>query len=163
MKQLFLILIILIVATSCSEKEKQKDPIIITPTAEVNPEKASQILTTTCYTCHSPSASEDARLAPPMEAIKRRYMMTYSNEKEFVEAITTFTVNPNEEASLMRGAVDRFGVMPIQSFKEEDMRAVATYIYQNELPQPAWFEDHFNQMHPDSGMKMRMRKQHMMD
>lgn len=159
MKYLFLPILLFLMVSSCTKYEPEENKVEVS-SLEQTPDydKAKQILTTTCYTCHSPTAGEQGRLAPPMEAVKRRYKMAYSTEKEFIEAITSFAVTPTEDASLMRGAVDRFGVMPLQNFKEEDIRAVATYIYQNELPQPEWFEDHFNQMHPDSGMKMRMRK-----
>ncbi len=153
----------LMIWSGCTTNEPEQNTVEVSSLHQLpDLDKAEQLLNTTCYVCHSPTAGENARIAPPMEAIKRRYQMAYSSEENFVEAITSFTVDPSEEASLMRGAVDKFGVMPVQNFKEEDMRAVAKYIYQNDLPQPEWFEGHFKQMHPDSGMKMRMRKRNMM-
>lgn len=164
MKYSLITILALFLVISCTKKEQDQDMTVeVSPITQLpDTEKAQQLLNTTCYVCHSPSAGMNARIAPPMEAVKRRYQMAYSSEKDFIEAIISFTVNPGEDSSIMPGAVDKFGVMPVQNFKEEDMRAVAKYIYQNELPQPEWFEGHFRDMHPDSGMKMRMRKRNMM-
>jgi hypothetical protein len=37
--------------------------------------------------------------------------------------------------------------MPKQDFKEDDLTKIASYIYDNEIETPEWFEDHFQQKH----------------
>ena len=107
-----------------------------------------------CYICHSPeSSSHDEIIAPPMAAIKMRYKMSYKNEQEFVDAIVAWTMNPMQENALMRGAVDRFKVMPKQLFDENEMRKLAVYMYQNDLSEPTWFAAHQKEMHAKGGKR----------
>lgn len=103
-----------------------------------------------CHSCHAPaSLSHDDIIAPPLLAVKRRYLVSYPEKQAFVKAVSSFALAPEENAALMRGAVRRFGVMPKAPFTEAQLRAVAEYIYENELPQPDWFDEHFQQEHPD--------------
>jgi hypothetical protein len=82
-----------------------------------------------------------------MAAVKLRYSRSYKNKDEFVEAMVSWTLNPDKEKVLMRGAVDKFQLMPKQAFNEEDMIKVATYIYENKLEEPTWFAAHEKEMH----------------
>ena len=41
--------------------------------------------------------------------------------------------------------LDVFGVMPMQAFPEETIEKIADYMYDFEIDQPEWFEDHFNE------------------
>ncbi len=109
--------------------------------------EAYQLLSTQCYICHSiNSTSHDALIAPPMVAVKKRYSRLYNTKDEFVNAYSKWALNPNKEDAIMFGAVTQFNVMPKQNFKEEDIRKIATYIFENELEQPAWFEEHQKEM-----------------
>ena len=58
-----------------------------------------------------------------------------------------FLIEPSEEKAIMFGAVERFDVMLPMAYSESDLNAVATYIYQFELEQPDWFEEHYQEMH----------------
>ena len=49
----------------------------------------------------------------------------------------------------MYGAVNRFKIMPYIKFEEKDLRRIGAYLYDNEVEQPAWFEEHFKEMHPN--------------
>jgi mono/diheme cytochrome c family protein len=154
------LLIVVMIFGACSNQK----PEVKTESAEhvVSAEeliKAEQILSTGCYVCHSPTAPENGRLAPPMEAVKRRYSMAEKTEADFVKAIVGFASNPTMDASRMPGAVNQFGVMPPLAYSEAELTAIATYIYRNELPKPDWFEDHYNEMHPGNGMGGGMRMQ----
>jgi len=40
---------------------------------------------------------------------------------------------PKEENARIYGALQQFEVMPKQSFKEEDLKKTAAYIYDNEI------------------------------
>jgi len=114
--------------------------------------EAYQLLKNQCYACHSPvSSSHDVIIAPPMAAVKLRYGRSYSSKDEFVEALVSWTMNPNKEKALMWGAVDKFQLMPKQAFVESDMRKIASYIYDNELEEPEWFAAHEKEMHAKGG------------
>lgn len=114
------------------------------------------MLNTQCYICHSISAvSHDALIAPPMVAVKKRYLRIYNTKEEFVNAFSKWALDPNENDAIMRGAVSQFNVMPKQIFKEEDVRKIATYIFENELERPKWFEEHEKEMHGGNGRGMK--------
>ncbi|HEY9220405.1 MAG TPA: c-type cytochrome [Lutibacter sp.] len=160
MKPIILIqAILLFFFVGCSEK-KQDTSVKI---AEANIPAQIQsdgytLLKNNCYACHSVTTkSHEEIIAPPMIAIKRRYKMNYNSKEEFVNAISNWALNPTKEHALMRGAVMQFNVMPKQAFKQEDIEKIAEYIYDNELEKPEWFQNHFNEQHPN-GMGMGMRK-----
>ncbi len=138
---------------SCSEKKK-------TPRVEDNNFSSNllkgatgeELIKTHCYACHSPiSPSHDAIIAPPMAAVKMRYSRIYATKDEFVDAVVSWTMDPKPEKSLMRGAVDKFKQMPKQEFKEDDMRKIATFIFDNKLQAPEWFAAHEKEMHATRG------------
>ncbi len=118
------------------------------------------LLKNNCYACHSVTTkSHDEIIAPPMIAVKRRYQNQYTTKEGFVEAVVNWVKNPTEEKSLMRGAVQRFKVMPKQTFKEDDLKKIVAYIYDTEIEQPAWFEAHFKEQHGNRGKGMGMQSQ----
>ena len=45
----------------------------------------------------------------------------------------------------MFGAVKRFGVMPKTPYPEETIKQIADYMFDFDIEQPEWFEDHFNE------------------
>jgi len=148
-KALLFIPFLFIVLTYCSKSDTKS--------------KANQTVTyeqvktqlTYCYSCHNPNApTHDDILAPPFAAVKTRYMMSYSDKDLFVNAVSSFAGNPDADKALMRGAVTQYGVMVKAPFTEDELKQVATYIFENELPEPAWFNDHQKQMHGTNGMGM---------
>jgi cytochrome c553 len=115
---------------------------------------------TFCYSCHSPTAEMDMRMAPPMVAVKMHYNREYNNEEDFVNAIWEFTKEPDENKALMKGAISKFGLMPYVPYKEEDIKAIASYIYNNELEKPEWFDDHVKEKHGNKEHKKGKRQGH---
>jgi len=94
-----------------------------------------------------------------MAAVKMRYSRRFDSKDEFVDAMVSWTMNPEKEKALMRGAVDKFKLMPKQAFKEEDMLKIASYIYENKLEEPSWFAAHQKEMHGNAnGMRQGMIK-----
>jgi len=158
MKTIYIIAVITLVLASCN-KTKQDTVSKVEPVA-VNTMKVEQsedytLFKNNCYACHSViSASHDEIIAPPMEAVKRRYQKSYTSKETFVEAFVNWSKDPKEENALMRGAVQQFKVMPKQVFNETDLKKIAVYIYDNEIEQPEWFEAHFKEEHGggDNGM-----------
>jgi len=100
-----------------------------------------KLLKTYCIACHSPSASHDNRLAPPMIAIKKHYTRGNISKSEFIISIQEVIKNP-EEKGKMYGAINRFGPMPKASYPDGTISIIADYIYDNEIDQPKWFEGH---------------------
>lgn len=105
-----------------------------------------QLLIQKCYVCHGPTASHDNRLAPPMTAVKMHYIKSESTKDSFKAAIWNFVSNPSQEEAKMRGAVRRFGVMPKQAFNKEEILQIAAYMFDTNLAEPDWFEDHKKEM-----------------
>ena len=110
--------------------------------------EAQQLVTNNCYSCHSPSSSShDEIIAPPMIAVKTRYLKEYNSEKDFVDAIVSYAKNPSKLKTLMKGAVNKFGVMPQQNFSKKDLQKIAKYIYNNPIKEPEWFKGNFEKEH----------------
>jgi cytochrome c553 len=110
--------------------------------------EVQQLVTNNCYSCHSPSStSHDEIIAPPMIAVKTRYLKEYNSEKDFVDAIVSYAKNPSKLKALMKGAVSKFGVMPKQNFSNRDLQKIAKYIYTNTINEPEWFKSHFKNEH----------------
>ena len=152
---------ILLFMVSCETiKEDNAQNIVLSTDSKIILDQSESYLLfkNNCYACHSVlSKSHKELIAPPMEAIKRRYVMNYNNREEFIEAIVKWVQEPNEKSALMFGAVQQFKVMPKQEFIEEELFKIAAYIYDNEIEQPEWFQAHFNQQHNSKGRGKSMR------
>lgn len=99
---------------------------------------------THCYVCHSPNAAEnEGRIAPPMVAIKAHYMENDASKEKFVAEIVAFTTHPTEDKAKLNGAVKRFGVMPSQKFPEGVVEQIAEFMYEYQIEEPSWFNDHW--------------------
>ena len=152
MKKILFLALTAVIFTSCKKNEttplKTEDSGQLVAEVEKPVSDGYELLKNKCYICHNPqAASHDALIAPPMLAVKNRYKMSYKTRQEFVDAVTAWAMDPKKENALMRGAVNQFNVMPKQVFNEEEVRKIAAYMYENELERPAWFEEHFEQMH----------------
>ena len=144
----------MLLVVACKEEKKESASLIkeIEIVESKQDSIAYNMLKTKCYICHSITApSHDNIIAPPFEAVKRRYTMQFKSKEDFVNAVTKWTLNPTKENALMRGAVMQFNVMPKQNFKEEEIRKIASYVYDNKLETPEWFEVHEKEMHDEDG------------
>lgn len=112
-------------------------------------------LETKCNLCHSLTAGESERIAPPMIAVKKNYMNSTTSKEEFIALFTDFVKDPTNEKALMSGAINKFGVMPKQAFPEDEVLAIANYLYDYQIETPAGFEKHWNKEH--GGKKFRQR------
>ena len=101
-----------------------------------------KLMETYCYTCHDLKNSEQNRLAPPMIAVKKHYLFENSSKEDFIKDIQNWIANPTQENAKMFGAVRRFGVMPKQPFSEEIINQIADYMFDNDIEEPEWFEEH---------------------
>ena len=147
MKNLILFTLLLFALVSCNNEKKSSTQATLsnTKTAEQQ-EEAYTLFKNTCYACHSiTSKSHDEIIAPPMIAVKKRYLMANPQKEDFVNAIVNFSKEPTEQKALMFGAVQQFKVMTNLNYKEEDLKKIATYIYENDIEKPVWFDAHFNE------------------
>jgi len=152
-KALLFIPFLFIVLTYCSKSDTKTKANRTVSYEQV------KIQMTYCYSCHNPNApSHDDILAPPFAAVKKRYMMSYTDKDAFVNAVSSFAGKPEVDKALMRGAVTQYGVMVKAPFPEEELKLVAAYIFDNEIPEPAWFNDHQKQMQGANGMGNGMGK-----
>jgi mono/diheme cytochrome c family protein len=87
-----------------------------------------------CYSCHSPEMTGQQRLAPPIQMVKMHYMRDFETKEAFVDAIAEWVSEPSEGKSIMPGAVNRFGLMPPYPISDEDVRLIADYLYDTDLP-----------------------------
>ena len=149
-KNLTVIAFVLFSLISCTEGNgDSKEEIKPLDKAESERKKEGLVLLKKyCYACHSPySSTHDNIVAPPMAAVKMRYQRMYKTKVDFVTAVVKWTEEPKKEEAIMKGAIDRFGVMPKQIFDTEDLLKIATYIYENKLEEPEWFAAHAEEMH----------------
>ncbi len=128
---------------ACSNDSSKNASTDNTSVTEADLAKGFQLLETNCFSCHSPNATMDNRIAPPMFGVKTHYVGDGVSREKFVADIVAYINNPTEENSKMPGAVKRFGLMPKMSFSEEQITAIANYLYVTELEKPGWFDAHY--------------------
>jgi mono/diheme cytochrome c family protein len=144
MKYLMLLVSFGVLFISCNHLEKQEYKEITAFKAISEQSKdGKKLMEQKCYVCHSPNATMQDRLAPPMIAVKRHYVDDDSTKEQFAEAIWKWVEKPAIENSKMKGAVRRFGVMPYQPFEKSEIESIANYMFDNDIEQPEWFDEHF--------------------
>lgn len=102
--------------------------------------KALRIISTTCFTCHSPEREIDhkARTGPPIYKIRPHYIREGITREEFVAEISDFLKEPTEEKAKLKGAIRNFGLMPRMPLPEDDIRMIAEYLYDNDFTAEQW-------------------------
>ena len=144
MRRVLILVFLSIVLVGCNNsKTKELSAFEIQKLANKHPGK--KLMETHCYVCHSPNASHDDRIGPPMIAIKQHYISEETTKENFIADMQAWIENPNEEDARMHGAVRRFGVMPKQAFPKETIEQISDYMFDFEIEQPEWFEDHFQE------------------
>ena len=119
--------------------------------ASYNEVQVAAYVRSQCYTCHSYTAPEKAgRVAPPLVAVKAHYLQIFPSRKEFINGLSHFVLHPSTEISQMKGAISRFGLMPIQAYQDSMIARVAAYMYDYKLEEPSWFAAHWQDMNGES-------------
>lgn len=148
---IYIITILFIISCGNSKKKSEATVLPIPKTTQVvakKVDKGYKYMKTYCYACHNPHAkSHDVLIAPPMEAIKRRYSKEFKSKKEFSDAITNWVLNANDKDALMLNAVKKFGVMPKLPFPKSHLDEISNFMFDNELEKPSWFEEHASEKH----------------
>lgn len=148
----------LITIFSCQKKEDLKT-IENNSITEVDVLEGKKLMETYCYVCHSPIAAENqGRIAPPMVAIKARYIDREAYKRdEFIKNVAAFVTNPTEDKALMFGAVKKHGLMPKQAFPAGSIEKIAAFMFDYQIEEPEWFKAHWqghgNEKWKQSGKK----------
>ncbi len=80
---LFTLFVLLLVSCQNEKNEFQPIPVEESVVAITNEHEGKKLMETHCYLCHSPNAAENqGRIAPPMVAIKARYIDKEGYNKE---------------------------------------------------------------------------------
>ncbi len=157
MKNILILLFGVLFLISCTGRESEKQSEVKTEqNAEVKKLTAKEKFETMCGICHWQKMPEKP-VAPPVYNVRRRYLMQYPNEEQFVDAVSKWVEKPEHEKALLHGAVERFNVMPKLGYSKEDVKEIAAYIYKTEFPMPKGM----GKMHRGQGRggKGRMGKQ----
>lgn len=158
------IILIFIVSTfiSCQNSKKEvytAQTDLFHGSFNSNEHPGKKLLEQNCYACHNPTTNEKDRIAPPMIAIKKHYISSTTTKSEFKTALQKWIKNPNEKDAKMYGAVRRFGVMPKTPYPEETIDQIADYMFDHDIEQPEWFEDHYKKERRGMGKGKRMGMQ----
>lgn len=141
-KLTYLFVIILLVTISCKNDKKSQTETSL-HTMNQNDSIGKLLFEQKCIACHGfEGKTEEQMIAPPMYAVKRRYLRETSDEEKFTELMRNWVKNPVEEKSLMTQAKDTLGIMPHLNYSEDDISKIVQYIYDTEMPKPDWFDAH---------------------
>lgn len=159
-KKVILLASIVTLLMSCNKTSKEKNVDITALNTNnaiiatnLNDSTGYTLMKNNCYVCHNPNAtSHDAIIAPPFKAVKMHYKREYNTKENFVNAMVNWVQNPDEDKALMFGAVKRFNVMPKLPLPTKDLEIIASYIYDNDVEEPEWMEEHMKEM-KGKGMK----------
>jgi len=113
--------------------------------ATVSALQGKKLMEQKCYLWHSPTApQEEGRVGPPMIAVKAHYQQEFSERQVFIDSMAAFVLEPNQNRVKLKGAARRFGLMPKATCNEEEIKKIAAYLYDYQIKEPEWFEEHWN-------------------
>ncbi|MEE9444829.1 MAG: Spy/CpxP family protein refolding chaperone [Cocleimonas sp.] len=117
-------------------------------------EEGEKLYKTHCAACHGSLGGMDMtkRIAPPIAAVKMHYIDTYADEASFVEAVSNWIEKQDESKSLMRGAIQKFKIMPPITVPKEEAKKIAAYIFSGDLEELEGFKEHVEEEHGKEGM-----------
>ena len=119
-------------------------------------QEGEKLFKTYCAACHGANVGGmdmSKRIAPPIAAVRLHYIGTHADEASFVQAVTSWVEKQDASKSLMRGAINKFRIMPPIAVPKEDAIKIAKYIYAGKIEEPEGFKQHVEDMH-GKGMGM---------
>ena len=99
-----------------------------------------------CMACHKLDRGPQM-LAPPVFAVQNHYLRVHPGKAEFVQAVVDWVRSPETNKSLMPGAVRRFKLMPPMPLPEDELKAIAEFLYDARFQEPEWYKEHFEAEH----------------
>ena len=83
-----------------------------------------------CVTCHYPNKSISA---PSMRLVQKRYKEAFETKADFIDYMSKWVVNPDEQTSLMSDMIEKYELMPQLAFSIETTKDIADYIYKEDF------------------------------
>lgn len=104
-----------------------------------------KLLTRLCTSCHVTEGKPT--IAPPISGVINHVKSAYPARDEFIQRIVDWVGNPEKERALMPGAVKKFGLMPKLSYKPEEVKLIAEFLYDGKMYLPEWYRMHYKKEH----------------
>lgn len=106
-----------------------------------------KVFQSACMSCHS-AEGKPTEQGPPIFAVKDHVIKALPERDAFIERVKTWVKDPKADNALMPGAVSKFGLMPAQTnVSDEELQAVAEFLYDTDLAQPDWYAEHYQAEH----------------
>lgn len=128
---------------SCQSDKKET-----TSVTTADPELMSKgfaLLSNNCFSCHNPDPTVKETFAPNMIGIYKAYRNDAISLTEFNNDLHKFLNDPSIKNVRLKDAISKFGVMPLMNYSDEDIQAMGTYLYYNDLTKSDWFSKTYNE------------------
>ncbi len=86
-----------------------------------------------------------------MVAVKDHYLRVHADKVSFVSALSGWVLERSADMSLMPGAISRFGLMPPLAISEQDLAAIAEFVFEEPMKKPGWYAKHYQEHHGADG------------
>jgi mono/diheme cytochrome c family protein/cytochrome c553 len=144
MKKIFIIFCVscfIFITYQCNNKNNSIDKYRISENSDNHIEHQGKALTQTyCISCHT----NDAKIAPSFYEIKEVYTQDGVSKEEFIMNIKAFLHEPSIENAKLPDAVQKFGLMPKLSFKDEEIELIADFLLETDLKNYDWKVENIN-------------------
>jgi len=143
-KFLYFIAVIPFLLLACNSSKKKKAERASLSESKKELSEGFHLMKNNCFSCHSPNAGIQNKVAPSMAAIKEHYAEEGISYKEFAYNISAFLNNPSEQNSKMPEAIKAYNLMPKMSFTDEQISKISNYLYHSDIENPDWFTKQYH-------------------
>ena len=131
-------------------------PLILA--AEEEAKSGAEVYKSSCAVCHVSEGKPT--IAPPIFAVKNHVIDAFPERDDFIEQVKNWVKAPDEKKALMRGAIRKFGLMPpMANLSDEDLQAVAEYLYDTDMNLPDWYKEHYKEEHGEMPKEKSEKKE----
>jgi hypothetical protein len=125
---------------SCQNNTENKNP---KTKVEIRDSIAKNLFEQKCNVCHVATGKKESKIiAPPFHAVRLMYMRSAMDKEDFIETMRSWTNDPDSTKTLMKPAIQLFGVMPYQKIDQKELDLILEYVYKTEFSEPKWFDMH---------------------
>ena len=91
-------------------------------------QEGQRLFNEVCTQCHT--LDPPPNLAPPMRMVAMHLRQAFDSQEAAVDHVVSYAPAPDVERSILPShAVDRFGLMPPQPLRPDQLEKVATYVW----------------------------------
>ncbi|MDY0328237.1 MAG: cytochrome C [Arcobacteraceae bacterium] len=83
-----------------------------------------------CLACHNIKTEASA---PSMMDIKDVYLDIFPKKEDFVNFMTNWVSEPEEDTAFMLNAIDKYGLMPNLHYEQQMIEDISIYIYDTDF------------------------------